>query len=222
MARAPGGRRAPQPPPRAPGSPRGSWLGSCVGSMARTPRRGWRAAQAQPNEASPGEQVCGARTRLGEPEPAPLTLRQARPTWDGGPWGSCRAGRARGQRQASRPRCPRPATPGAGLERTTLRAPPLAGLKLPSAGDSRLLGLQGCPWKAGDRPAHPTPWAGLGHGLGCGLRLGHRESFRLSCGRRLLEPLSKGAPNAGLSVSRLLTAVSLRLRMEEPPDPVSI
>lgn len=114
--------RAPTPslPPCAPGSPRGSGLGSWVGSMAWTPRRGRRAAQAQPNEASPGEQVCGAGTGLGEPEPAPPAPPPGKA--DLGSWGI-------GQ--------PLPAAPAQGAQVWGSRAdPPCAGLKLHTKADS--------------------------------------------------------------------------------------
>lgn len=41
--------------------------------------------------------------------------------------------------------------------------------------------------------------------------------FHVYYGRRLLEPLSKGAPDVGLSISQLLGEVSPRLSINEPP-----
>lgn len=140
-------RAPPSPPPRVPGLPRCSWQVSRVGSMAWTrgeagrlhrrrlmkPRGASRCAE--PARASGNQSLC----------PAPC--RQARRTWDHGAWGSCRAAKARGQRQAS----PAPAAPAqqARCGAARARRPSPRGLKAPRAeaqasvraGNGRLLGL---------------------------------------------------------------------------------
>lgn len=123
---------APSPHPRAapmrPGSPRGPGPGSSVGSMAWTPRRGWRAAQARPNEASPASRCAEPARASGNPSLRPTPRRKWRPTCDRGASGSLQdwdprlPPHARGNARQLPPRRARPGSPGVGL--SAPRLPP--------------------------------------------------------------------------------------------------
>lgn len=150
--------------------------------MAWTPRRGRRAAQARPNEASRGGQVCGARTGAGEPAPLRPPLGEA--ILDpGAVRGQLRGGEAPGAGRADhcapQRRCgPRAAPLPVALE---LHAGARAGAR---AGLSRLrVGEARPPSDARAWPGPPTPGAGLGNGRGRGRALspGHTEPFPVNC-----------------------------------------
>ena len=137
-----------------------------------------------------------ARAR-GEPEPAPLSLlpgeadlgpgivaRGAAAGWEG-PGGEKGVVQSRaGPAPAAQPGAQVPGSCG-----LSLPSPSPRGFRAPRGDAGRLeLSVGVCearPLTARDRPGPepPTPWEGLGNGLGCSWMLGHRESFPVNCGR---------------------------------------